>query len=494
MADPFSLEYSPPGEVARAFLKSQLAEPKVKGEWQTHVKGLRGPLGSGKSVACVIAGFLHACQQETVGGIKRARAIVTRNTYAELKSTTIKTWQDWLPAEIAPIKHDAPIECNLEAFIPTATGGYTLQYEALFLSLDTPAHVKKLRSLEGSWGWMNEAKEQPKSTLDMLTGRVSRYPPKKWGGTHRPTVVMDTNSPDDDHWYYELANVIKPRNYDFFTQPPALIKVGTRYFPNPQAENIKGLGTGMAYYLGMIEGKSQAWIDSNILNRYASAEDGKPVYGDEFDEHAHVASVDIEPMRGLPLWLGFDAGLTPAVAIMQLTPDGQLRIIDELCGEWIGMKQFCERAVVPYLMNKYPGMQYLAVWDPAAGTADQGDSENSAARQIELAGFKGEAAPTNDYQPRRDALADFMQRRTSRGAGLLISPRAKRIRKGIAGGYKYKRVQVAGEERYHNEPMKNMYSHPVEGAQYVALQILAGYGKGRKKAVVVEDASMAGYL
>lgn len=492
-AEPFTLDYSPPGEVARAFLRCNLPEPEVKGEWPVHVKGLRGPLGSGKSVACVIAAFLHACEQETHGGVKRARAIVTRNTYGELKSTTLKTWQDWLPAEVAPIKQDAPIECYLDAHIPTADGGFNLKFETLFLSLDRPEHVRKLRSLEGSFAWMNEAKEQPKATLDMLTGRVTRYPPKRWGGVRRPTVVMDTNSPDDDHWWYELAEVVKPRNYDFFAQPPALLKIGDRYFPNPAAENIRGLGTGIQYYLGMIEGKSKPWIDSNILNRYASSEDGKPVYP-EFDEHVHVAKEDLEPLRGLPLLLGFDAGLTPACAIMQMTPDGQLRILDEVCAEYMGMKQFCQQAVSPYLLAKYPGLTHRSVWDPAAESADQGDSENSPASQLRLAGFQGEEAPTNDYQPRRDALADFMMRRTSKGAGLLVSPRAKRIRKGLAGAYKYKRVQVAGEERYRDEPMKNLYSHPIEAAQYVALQIITGYGRGKVRAQPVQNISMAGYL
>jgi hypothetical protein len=56
----------------------------------------------------------------------------------------------------------------------------------------------------------------------------------------------------------------------------------------------------------------------------------------------------------------------------------------------------------------------------------------------------------------------------------LISPKAKLIRKGLAGGFQFRRLKVAGDERYTDEPDKNMYSHPVEALEYVML----GEGEG----------------
>ena len=44
----------------------------------------------------------------------------------------------------------------------------------------------------------------------------------------------------------------------------------------------------------------------------------------------------------------------------------------------------------------------------------------------------------------------------------------------MAGGYYYKRVQVAGDERFHAKPNKNRFSHPCEAAQYMML----GAGEG----------------
>ncbi|MCZ6858864.1 MAG: hypothetical protein O7I42_01045, partial [Alphaproteobacteria bacterium] len=57
----------------------------------------------------------------------------------------------------------------------------------------------------------------------------------------------------------------------------------------------------------------------------------------------------------------------------------------------------------------------------------------------------------------------------------------KILRKGMGGGYSYRRVQVAGDERYHDKPDKNRFSHVCEAAQYMML----GAGEGRS--VILEN-------
>ena len=56
------------------------------------VRGVLGPIGSGKSVACVME-IMRRAQQQRPGadGIKRSRWAVIRNTYGELRDTTLKT-------------------------------------------------------------------------------------------------------------------------------------------------------------------------------------------------------------------------------------------------------------------------------------------------------------------------------------------------------------------------------------------------------------------
>ncbi len=53
---------------------------------------------------------------------------------------------------------------------------------------------------------------------------------------------------------------------------------------------------------------------------------------------------------------------------------------------------------------------------------------------------------------------------------LALDPRCGVLRKGFNGGYKYRRVQVSGDERFTDEPNKNRYSHPHDALQYAALE------------------------
>ena len=56
-----------------------------------------------------------------------------------------------------------------------------------------------------------------------------------------------------------------------------------------------------------------------------------------------------------------------------------------------------------------------------------------------------------------------------------VLPKASMVRKGLQGGFCYRRVQTTGE-RYTGEPDKNEYSHPVEALEYA----LQGEGEGRQ--------------
>lgn len=52
----------------------------------------------------------------------------------------------------------------------------------------------------------------------------------------------------------------------------------------------------------------------------------------------------------------------------------------------------------------------------------------------------------------------------------LLDPACGVLRKGFKGGYKYRRIQVTGEERFTDEPMKNNYSHIADALQYAAME------------------------
>ena len=60
------------------------------------IRGLMGPFGSGKSSGCVLEVYRRSREQAPgAEETRRTRWAVVRNTYPQLRDTTIKTWFDW---------------------------------------------------------------------------------------------------------------------------------------------------------------------------------------------------------------------------------------------------------------------------------------------------------------------------------------------------------------------------------------------------------------
>lgn len=446
------------------------------------VRGIRGPIGSGKSVGCCWEIWSRACEQRPNSeGKRKSRWLVTRNTYGELTSTTIKTWLDWFPEDrFGKMVHGAPITqmCRW----PLEDGTH-VELEMMFLALDRPDHVKKLLSLEITGAWMNEAREQPKAILDGLTGRVGRYPKAEDGGASWYGIILDTNPPDDDHWWYLLAEVQRPEDFAFFSQPAG---------DSDDAENLDWLvqspeslalpvghpqrrAQGRSYYTRIRQGKTDEWIKVYIRGQYGSVHDGKPVYP-EWNDGLH--SKEINPLQGVSLDIGLDFGLTPAAVITQTDARGRLLVLDELCGEDMAIRQFCQDVLVPQLTKVYP--QWWAkkdasepmvrlFGDPAGNQKAQTD-EKTCFQEVRAAGLNIRAAKTNGFVARRSSVAWFLSKLSNGQPMLLLDPCCGVLRKGFNGGYKYRRLQVKGEDRFTEEPIKNAYSHPHDALQYVALE------------------------
>lgn len=463
-------------------IKHYYAEPTLQRFHadDSFVRGIRGPIGSGKSVGmCMEIIARAATQRPNALKQRKTRWAIVRNTYGELKTTSIKTWQDWVSEDRCPIVYDSPIRGTL---IEKLDDGTIMICEVLFVALDQPKDVKKLLSLELTGAWINEAREVPKAILDGLTGRVGRYPSKADGGASWRGIIMDTNPPDDDHWWYQCAEEATPAGWTFYAQPPALIYDKNHgYIPNPAAENIANHEFGYDYYFQQIPGKTGEWIKVYVMGQYGNVQDGKPIYP-EYNDDIHCAKTDLLPLTNLPIVLAFDFGRTPAVIFIQLTPRGQLRAIDEMCSEDMGIDQFLRDVVMPRLRVDYrawldDGSLYV-VGDPAGNYAGQND-ETTCFDILRKHGFDapGQAIPasTNSFIARREAVAGYLLRLTDGQPAFLLSPKCKMLRRGFLGGYRYRRIQVKGDERYTDEPDKNKYSHPHDGLQYGALR--AGQGK-----------------
>lgn len=410
---------------------------------------------SGKSTAMCMEILSRALQQKRgPDGVARTRWAVFRNTYPELKSTTIKTWTDWVKEEwYGPVVYSSPI-------IHKVWLKKDVYLEVLFASFDNLEDVRKLLSLEITGGWMNEARELPKELLDGLTGRAGRYPAMKDGGATWRGVIMDTNPPDDMHWWYGLAEEDTPNGYSFYAQPS-----GT----SPEAENRANLDAD--YYERQIPGKSKEWINVYVHGKYGVVKEGKPVYEDDWADDWHVSQDELVAIPGRGIVLGWDYGLTPACVICQIAPSGQFRVLEEIVGDNIGIERFIAHYVKPVLQTKYRTNPIEGSYgDPGSGRTET--DEHTVYLAQESAGIPTEKAGSNALLPRLTAVRYFLGLSHGGRPGFLVNKTCKHLRRGFNSGYSYKRMQVSGAvARYAVTPSKNIFSHVHDALQYVCMGV-----------------------
>jgi hypothetical protein len=438
--EPRVVEYEPAGIVVKEFLESN-----------DFVRGIMGPIGSGKSTGCVIDILKRSMEQwPSPDGIRRTRWAVIRNSYPELKSTTIKTWGEWCPTTYGRLNQDSPITHHIKT--------PDIDLEVLFMALDRDDDVRKLLSLELTGAWINEAREVPKAIVDALTGRVGRYPSRLQGGCRWSGIIMDTNPPDDQAWWYKLCEEDRPEGWKFFKQPSG---------DNLNAENIKNLPKD--YYKRIKAGKDPDWIKVYVGGEYGFVTEGKAVYP-MFRDRVHTNPGPLEPVEGVSLLIGADFGLTPAAIIAQKLVDGRWLILDEFVADSCGIIRFAE-LLRSYLAKHYPNHRVEAGWgDPAGNQRAHSDERTALEIMKEHSGWKNwKAAPSNDPTMRREVVVAALNRMVDGHPGILISPKAAILRKGFSGGYHFKFIKSGNGTQLHETPNKNQFSHPHDALQYLLL-------------------------
>lgn len=440
------------------------------------VELIMGPLGSGKTIeSCQKMLTAIMCQDANPQGIRPSRWYAVRNTYSDLLTTTVKDWLG-LFGELGTYAEGSkkPPTHTLDFDLPDGT---TIESEIIFLALDRPDHVKKLRGAQATAFWLNEIKELNKAVVDMADLRHGRYPSMATGGV-RPTwhgMIGDTNAPDEDHWYYELAENGDLEGWNFHRQPGGLFALPNDQFAeNPNAENLCNLPDG--YYVKGQVAKKKDWIKVNLCNEYGFVMDGKPVYP-EYVDSVHCLTEAYTPDPALPIILGADFGRTPACAFIQFLPGiGRYVGFDEFVTTDMSAALFAPE-LKRYINRKYPNFEIKPGWgDPSGDHAGQA-TEDTPIKILRAQGVMFNPTSTNDPLIRRSSIVNPMTRLCMDGKpAFMISPACTNWRKGLAGGFCYKRVQVAGDDRFHDEPDKNKFSHICEAGEYG----LQGSGEGLK--------------
>ena len=466
-------KYAPDGQVLKSFMKDN-----------TFFRGIRGPVGSGKSVGCCVEVFRRALEQKKgPDGIRKSRWAIIRNTNPQLRTTTIKTWLDWFPeTDWGKFTWSVPYTHHIKKG--------EIDLEVIFLALDRPEDVKKLLSLELTGIWINEAREIPKSIIDACTMRVGRFPSMKDGGPSWTGVIADTNAPEEDHWWPIMSGevpipdhipreqarmLVKPDNWQFFTQPAGMKEVKDEdgevqdYEPNDDAENRRHMME--SYYPNLIRGKTKSWIDVYVMNKLGSIQDGKPIYP-MFASDTHVAKEEIAVAAGMPLYVGLDFGLTPAATIGQKVR-GRWLIQSEIVAFDMGIVRFAE-VLRQELATRFSEASDVYIYGDPAGDFRAQTDESTPFHILRGAGLKAFPAPSNSVDLRLESVSSQLTKMVEGKPAFLIDRRCQQLIKGFEGGYQYKRMEVSGE-RYADKPDKNMFSHIHDALQYMML----GAGEGR---------------
>lgn len=468
------------------------------------VSGIRGPFGSGKSVLCVHKILKH-CQEQApwevkdiegkvVERIRYSRWAIVRNTFPELKLTTVKTWRDWVPDMLGEFAWSAPYTHYLDYALPDGT---RVRAEIIFLALDKPDDVKKLLSLELTGAWINEAREVPKEILDALTGRINRYPSPNLGGPSWSGIIMDTNSPGEEHWWPIMAgdveppewmtddekgSLVKPPGWRFYTQAPAMLEVFdetgrvTGYEMNPQRANrelandngvVIRKGLPDKYYLDMITGKSRTWIRVYILNQYADIIAGKAVY-QEWSDELHILPKVYKPDPNHTIFIGIDYGRTPAAIFMQYI-GGRLFVFHEFLLAGVSTRTFAKLLRQEIARKGWADFTIDMAGDPSGDDLKE-SSDQAPSEIMRSLGLTVHAANTNDPLVRIEAVSAMLTEMKPDGPCMNVSPNCHTLIAGFRGAYHYKPLSGGSRGQYDPRPSKNRASHPHDGLQYGVLR------------------------
>jgi hypothetical protein len=218
-----------------------------------------------------------------------------------------------------------------------------------------------------------------------------------------------------------------------------------------------------------------------VLNQYGPSDDGEPVYP-EYSDEVHLSRERLAFDPGLPVYLGFDQGLTqPAGVVLQRAPSGQWRVLLEFVPGRMNARRFAEMFKA-LLAERCPYCTIAGAWaDPAGfdGADKEADELAWAEAVSRVLGVPVLPAPTNEIDPRLTAVKDELTFMIGPDVPALVISRGDCpiLRKGFASDYCYRRVRVGNSDRFDSKPDKTRVSaNPHDALQYGLLGVKGRYG------------------
>ena len=422
----------------------------------TQRRCLVGPLGSGKSMGCIMELLRRAVEQKPApDGVRYTRSAIIRNTGAQLRTTVLADIRQYISPLINYFVTDSNVQLRLGL-----DDGTQVHADWYLIPLDTKEDQRRLLSLQLTSAWINEIREVPIEVIDPLCGRIGRYPSGTRGRPSWSGLIADSNPWGVDSPYHDLL-VLNPHPlWKLFRQPSGI---------SPAAENRENLKEN--YYEDLAMGRDRAWISVHVEGEWGDSNAGQAVFRTAFEAAYHVKDFkDPRPNPFRPLMVGLDFGRTPTAVICQADAAGRLIVFEEVVTEGMGLIQMVDEHLKPVLTGPpYAGLRTIVVGDPAGNQLSQ-IGEESPFDVLRAKGFAAIPASTNLIEPRLRAVERLM-RTTSLGEPSLQINRAKcpTLIRALSSEYRYKKTR---DGRLNDLPDKNHpWSDVADALQYAALGV-----------------------
>lgn len=430
---------------------------------------IAGPVGSGKTVCCVIELLRRAIgQAKAADGYRYTRFAIVRQTLKQLKDTVLKDCQQWL--------------LGLGAW-KVSEGVFHLEFgdvrsEWVFIPLENAEDQARLLSMQLTGGWLSECIEMDYDVLGPLSGRLGRYPSGAQGTPTWFGWIADTNFPTEmTPWHKFMED--PPLGIQVFKQPSGL---------SPEAENLNWLvqtdetiklpvgdprriAQGRKYYERFVQlyGDDSDWVRRYVNAEYGDDPSGAAVFKNTFRADFHIVPATLL-IPGYPLLIGQDFGRNPWSLIAQMDHLGRLVVHQEVPATNVGLEKHVNQSLRPLLYSqKFMGYRVAAVGDPS-GVAKGSIGEESCVEAMTRLGIPCFPAPTNDIEPRLRAVEALLGRQTNGGPTLMISAEGcPHLCRAMRGGYRFLKSKAGALKTKPDKDDKEGYSHVADDLQYLAL-------------------------
>lgn len=414
------------------------------------VSVLIGPQGEGKTFGAV-GKILHHAQQFPY----KIRGAIIRDRFTNIQTNTIPSINK-VCGEIVTFHNDGRLmrapNIDLDLF-----------------GVEDLADMNRLQGSEYYIVWIEEPAPYFQSSVgireevfDICYSRGGR----EEGAVS--VIVVTMNPASKSHWTYKRF-ILNPM--------PDMEVIRIPYGENPHLSQ-KERGRAMETW----KNKPDMYA-RYVKGEFASVHIGEEVVS-EFREArgegtiCHVSKGPLVPAECLTFRL-WDGWLNPTCVFIQVTPGGQVLILQTVRGENIGMKQLIEQQVKPLIATKYHKIQeWRDIGDLHLRDKDQSDSTKSAAEVVERSLNTYFEDGDMSWESRRETLKEAFNMTVDGEPKILVSCDDDIMIEALGGGWHYPKSPsgIVGDK-----PVKDIHSHPGDALSHGLAMILHPSGNDRKR-------------